>query len=76
MAYSFDLDFTKPKETDLPGPPRAAIYIKRCTKDDRGRIFITPQDCVSMEDLDDQINRLKKELEDIRKKAKRKFSIK
>ena len=76
MTYSFDLDFTKPKETGLPVPPRAAIYIKRHTKDERGRIFITPQDCESMEEFDRQINRLKEELEDIRKKAKQKFSVK
>ena len=76
MVYKLDLDFTKPKKTNLPGPSRAAIYVKTCTKNDRGRIFITPEDCISMKELDYCIKRLIGDLEDIRKKAKQKFSVK
>lgn len=73
MTHSLDLDFVKPGKTDLPGPPRAHIYIKSYSKSNRGFIFITP-DCVSIEELEYEIDRLQKELEVIRKKARRKFA--
>jgi hypothetical protein len=76
MPYSFDLDFIKPEEEGIPSPPRVAIFIKSCSVDDTGRRFITPRDCLSMEEFDGQIDRLKRELEEIRKKAKKKFSKK
>jgi hypothetical protein len=76
MTYSLDLDFNKPKEADLPGPPHAAIYVKKHSKDASGHIFITPRSCINMEELNFQIDRLIKELEEIRKKARRKFSVK
>lgn len=73
MTHSLDLDFVKPGKTDLPGPPRAHIYIKSYSKSNQDFIFITP-DCVSIEELEYEIDRLQKELEDIRKKARRKFA--
>jgi hypothetical protein len=72
MTHSLDLDFVKPRKKDLPGPPRAHIYVKSYSKSNRGFIFITP-DCVSIGELEYEIDRLQKELEDIRKKARRKF---
>lgn len=74
MTRSLDLEFGKPSKNDLPGPTNAYIYVKTysCEKD---QIFITP-DCVTLRELDEQIDRLKKELEEIRKKAKQKFSQK
>lgn len=72
MTYSLDLDFVKLRKTDLPGPPRAHIYVKTHSSDTRKLIFISP-DCVTMKELEYEIDRLKKELEEIRKKAKRKF---
>jgi hypothetical protein len=76
MTYSFDLDFNKPKESDLPGPPHAAIYVKKYSKNASGQIFITPQGCNNMEELNHHLDRRIKELEDIRKKARLKFSAK
>lgn len=78
ILSNFALDFIKPNETDRPFHPRAAIYVKHYTQYDRhpNRIFITPQGCVDMKELDCHINRLIKELEDIRKEAGRKFSVK
>lgn len=73
MTHSIDLDFVKPRKTDLPGPPRAHIYVKSYSKSNRGFIFVTP-DCVSIGGLEYEIGRLQKELEDIRKKARRKFA--
>ncbi|MBA7570404.1 hypothetical protein ES708_12154 [subsurface metagenome] len=73
MTYSLDFDFVKPRKTELPGPPRVHIYVKSYSESTRGFIFITP-DCVSIRELEYEIDRLKKELEDIRKKARRKFA--
>ena len=72
MTHSLDLDFVKPKKKELPGPPRAHIYVKSYSKSNRDFIFITPN-CVSIVELEHEIDRLRKELEDIRKKARRKF---
>ena len=73
MTYSLDLDFWKPGKNDLPGPPRAYVYVKTHTEDERGTIFITA-DCVNLRELEDEIKRLYRELDDILKKAKKKFS--
>ena len=73
MTHPLDLDFVKPGKTELPGPPCSHIYVKSYSKGNRGFIFITP-DCVSIGELEYEIDRLQKELEDIRKKARRKFA--
>lgn len=73
MTHSLDLDFVKPGKIELPSPPRAHIYVKSYSKGNRGFIFITP-DCVRIGELEYEIDRLQKELENIRKKAKRKFA--
>jgi hypothetical protein len=71
--YSFDLIFLKPLKNELHGPVIAQIYVKAYSSDKKGHIFITP-DCVSWREFEEQIDRLKKELEIIRKKAKQKFA--
>lgn len=75
MTFILDLDFQKPGKKDLPGPPRVHIYVKTHTEDRRGLHFITPE-CVSLGELEYEIKQLHKELDDILKKAKRKFSAK
>ncbi len=73
MTFSLDLDFVKPGKGDRPFKPYAQVYVKSHTKDDsRGLILVTP-DCVTMQELDCEIDRLRKELESIRKKGKRRF---
>lgn len=72
MAYSLDLLFRIPTENDLPGPSIANIYIKTHTIDKNGHIFITP-DCVSQKEIEEQIDRLKEELDTIRKEVHKKF---
>jgi len=72
MTYSLELKFTKPSKTGLPRfQYNAQIYIKTYTIQQNFK-FITPE-CVTLKEFDYQINRLQKELEDIRKKAKKKF---
>lgn len=75
MAYSLDLMFRKPSKGDLRGPGIAQVYVKTHSSDEKGRIFITPH-CVSLREVEKQLERLKEELEIIRKKAKEKFAKK
>ncbi|MBA7580282.1 hypothetical protein ES708_22173 [subsurface metagenome] len=71
-THSLELKFSKPSKTGLPRLQyNAQIYIKTYTVQQDFK-FITP-DCVTLREFDYQINRLQKELEDIRKKAKKKF---
>lgn len=71
MTYSLDIDFMKPPK-NLPGPIFAHIYVKNYCKDHQGLIFITP-DCVTIGELEYEISRLQKELENIRNKARKRF---
>ncbi|HDY87971.1 MAG TPA: hypothetical protein ENH82_07660 [bacterium] len=75
MTYSFELMLHKPSKGDPPWPSIAQIYVKTHTSDEKGHIFITPE-CVSMRELEEQIDRLQQELEIIRKKAIKKLSKK
>jgi len=75
MTYSLDLIFHKPSKGEHRGPGMAQIYIKSHSSDKKGHIFITPS-CVSLREFEEQIDRLKEELEIIRKKAKQKFAKK
>jgi len=72
MTYSLDLYYVKP-DKKFPGPSRANVYIKTYSKDEGGHELITPN-CVSIREFEYEINRLHKELDDILKKARKKFS--
>ncbi len=72
MAYSLDLDVLKLAEGDVPAPC-VRVYVKAYGSDERGLIYITSE-CVSIPELDSEIDRLKEELEEIRKRAKREFA--
>ena len=71
MNSSLDLIFVDNWKITTPTPQIANIYVKTYTSDN-GRIFITP-DCVHIQEFEYEINRLHKELDNILKKAKRKF---
>ena len=76
-TYSLDLVFLSPyplKKDDLPDHAIAQVLVKTLTRDEDGHILITPQ-CVSLRELEHHINRLKQELDEIRKVAKRKFAL-
>jgi len=72
MAYSLDLNVLKSAEGDIPAPC-VRVYVKAYGSDEHGLICITPE-CVSISELDSEIDRLKEELEEIRKRAKREFT--
>ena len=75
MTYSLDLLFLESSKGNLPGPSIAQIYIKTHTSDEKGHILITPN-CVSMREFEEQIDRLKQELDALKKKANQKFTKK
>lgn len=74
MTYSLDLIFHKPSKDERLGPRIAQIYVKHCSKSEDGTTFITPR-CVSLADVEREIERLKQELDAIGKKAKQKYSV-
>ncbi|MDA8241924.1 MAG: hypothetical protein M0Z67_16365 [Nitrospiraceae bacterium] len=72
MTYSLDLDVLKSGEGDIPAPC-VRVYVKAYGSDERGLIYITPE-CVSIQEVESEIDRLKKELEEIGIRAKREFT--
>jgi hypothetical protein len=73
MTYSLDLLFYESPKVPLPGGPFAQIHVKTHTKDDKAYILVTPR-CVSLKEVEKQIERLQGELGIILKNAKQKFS--
>jgi hypothetical protein len=77
MGYTFDLFFKEPSKEGVSGHRIAQICINHCSKTEKGAmkgaILITPE-CITMKELDEQIDRLKEELEIVREKARQKFS--
>jgi hypothetical protein len=74
MTHSLDLTFHEPSR-GKPGARIAQIYVKAHSEDENGNILITPQ-CVSWREFEEQIDRLKEELDMIARKAKQKFANK
>ncbi len=72
MTYSFDLDVFKSGEGDIPAPG-VRLYVKAYSSDERGLIYITPE-CASIQEVEAEIGRLKKELEGIQNRARREFA--
>jgi len=74
MTYSFELqfrDFSKDALRVYDGI--AQIYVKKSPPDEKGHVFVT-HECVSMSEFEHEIERLKQELDDLKKKAKQKFA--
>ena len=73
-TYSLDLSFRDDAKSTLGHPPIAEIYVMRYSRrSDDGPPLITPE-CVTIGELEYHVDRLKEELEAIRKKARAKFS--
>ena len=75
-AYSLDLSFIsgKPRKPDgLRHHPIAQVYLKTYTSNSRGRHYLTPQ-CANLREIELEIDRLKNGLEQIKKKARKRFA--
>lgn len=72
MTYRFDLDFIAPRKGDPSFPPRCHICVKPGLIDRKGFPAVTPLDTYE-NDIDREIDKLIKELELLRKKAKKKY---
>ncbi len=74
MTHSLDLLFLSNKKAGALGPPIAHIYIKSSGRHDYAKDLdlITPQ-CVSIVEFEHEVARLKNELDDIAKRARRMF---
>lgn len=66
-----DLLFHTSRKDDLPGPPIAHIAVKSCGK--FAKKTVLGAQCVTYEEVDEQIRGLEKELASIRRKAKKRF---
>ena len=73
MTYSFDVLFRESSKENPPVGIFAQIYVKRNSSDKDGRILIA-HDCASIGEFEELIERLKRELDDLKKKAKQKFA--
>jgi hypothetical protein len=76
-TFRLGLSFLEVKEGELPGPPRAHVYVKNfCAaafKSIEGAPLIS-HECVSFEEFDYQIDELQKELDALRADARRRFT--
>ncbi len=76
-TYSLDLEFLSPyplKKRGHAGHAIARVVIKCFSGTEDGPLLITP-DCVTLRELEDQMDRLMAELEEIRKAAKKNFAL-
>jgi hypothetical protein len=71
---NLELDFTAGRNSELPYPAVAQIFIKGSSSDESGTLrFITPH-CLLASELDAEIDRLHAELESIRKRSHARFA--
>ena len=74
MSYTLDFLFT-PRD-DLGLRHEARIYVKTYSTSRDGHILLTLGECLTPEETDAQVERLKNELDEIGKKVKKKFRSK
>jgi len=70
--YSLDLTVLNPQQKTFTDPTIAQIYVKTYSKDKKGTIYIGTR-CVTLSEIEAQCERLVKEIERIRNKARRQF---
>ena len=74
---TFGFIFLTREPEDIPGQPRSHVYITSSSRHDyRGvspdLMFITP-DCVSFREFEHEVERLKRELDEITARARQKY---
>ena len=73
MSYYFDFLFESPKKGDpIISETRGHFCTKNSHRDEQGRILLG-HECMTKREIDELVDTFKKELEDIGKKAKKKF---
>src|SRR5437867_12909884 len=77
-TYRLGLLFQSSRKTDLPGPPTAHVYIKHHTtervRDTKGDALLITTRALSFKAFRENLNSLRRELDEIEKDAKRKFA--
>jgi hypothetical protein len=75
MPYTFDLDFEETGKDDLPFGPRAHVMVSTYRRRQNDGATIIGIECVSATEFDYEIDRLIKELNEVRKKGHRRFAV-
>jgi hypothetical protein len=65
------LRFRLPRPGDLPGPGVSYIAVETCTRSDE-EIILTPR-CVTLSEIQEQLARLRSELDEIETEAKSEY---
>lgn len=77
-TWTFDLLFLKPSKDDLPGPAVSHLYVKTHSqkkyKGVSNNLLLIGAECMSIYEMEQEIDRLKRELEAIRKTARQKYT--
>ena len=77
-TYSFDLLFLEQGTGGLPGPPTSHVYLKAYSKGGYRGVskdsILIGADCVSVFEMEAEIDRLQVELEAIRKEARKRYA--
>lgn len=71
-TYSLDLLFQEPPAGDLTGPAVSEVRVKTCSRNGDD-VLLTPQ-CVTLVELEYQIDRLHKELDAIKTRAQTEYA--
>lgn len=70
---SLALDFIDDRDSMLPHPPIAAIYVQISARRPGGTRDTITADCIAVSELEFEVNRLKAELDSILNEARAKF---
>jgi hypothetical protein len=72
--YSLELNFIDDHDSNMPFPPVARIYVQTSTGIDGDSHRYISLDCLTSSELDNEVDRLKGELENIRTNGHAKFT--
>ena len=77
-THTFDLLFLASTPGEMPHRPIAHLYVKRSSRNEYGgkgkdKILIGAE-CVSLREVEYEIEQLKRDLEEVKKKAARKYA--
>ena len=74
-THTFDLLFLVSTPGGMPHRPIAHIYVKNSSRTDYGKDkILIGADCVSPRDIEHEVEQLKRDLDEVKKKAIRKYA--